>query len=139
MAIENAPSPNDSTPAPISKPKTPSRPALWWVILALVGLVIFVAAALLNPNQDRHFEEIDKIVRRRQISVDGPEHSAIAVLASYNNYFLFSTVTFGDNKVMQNSLTLSYGFFGTVKTTGNITDVMREINSAWDKLQKKDK
>jgi hypothetical protein len=104
------------------------------VIFSLVVLAIVPLAALLNPSQARHFEEIDKIIQRRQLSLG--DTASVAVLASYNNYFLFSTVTFGHNHVMDDSRILSYGFLGTVKTSGNIQTVMFAIYE-WAKTQKK--
>ncbi len=106
------------------------------VIFGLVALAIVPLAALLNPSQERHFEDIDKIIQRRQLSVGDTGHSSVALLASYNNYFLFSTVTFGHNQVMDDSRMLSSGFLGTVKTSGNIQTVMFAIFE-WDKTQKK--
>jgi hypothetical protein len=110
------------------------RPKGQRIFVAFAALAIVVAAALLNPSQDRHFEEIDQIIQRRQLSI-GDGQSAVHLLASYNNYFVFSTVTFGGNKLMDDSRVLSYGFFGTVKTTGNIKPVMVTIYE-WEQTQK---
>jgi hypothetical protein len=105
------------------------------LVIAFVIFAIVTAAALLNPSQDRHFEELDRIMQRRELSL-GDVQSTVHLLASYNNYFVFSTVPFGGNKLMANSPVLSYGFFGTVKTTGNITPVTLRIYE-WEQGQKK--
>jgi hypothetical protein len=105
------------------------------IIIAFAALAVIVAAALLNPSQDRHFDEIDKIIHRRELSIGDGQYT-VHVLASYNNYVLFSTVTFGNNKLMGESRVLSYGFFGAVKTTGKIKSVMAAIFE-WEQNKEK--
>ena len=107
-----------------------------WMILALVLLVAVTTSIVLNPTQDRHFREIDKIVDRRKISDGQIENFTITRGARYNSYFVFSTVTFGENGIMEEKRLLSYGFWGTVNTTDDIMTVIRRIDEFSKGLKK---
>jgi len=106
------------------------------IVVALIALAILVAGGVLNPSQERHFEAISNVIQLRQLDASGSK-SAFVISASYNNFFLFSTVTFGDNGYLAGTRLVSYGFFGVVKTTGGIQDVMFAIFKRTDEKEQR--
>lgn len=112
-----------------------ARPKANPLVVVLVSFALVGVAALLNPPQKRHFEEIDQIVQMRGLS-NGIAWSTVHKFASYNDYFLFSTVSIGGNDFMEERV-LSYGFFGIVKTTTEINKVIFKINDEFEKSRKK--
>jgi len=53
---------------------------------------------------------------------------ALKKSCSFNNYFIFSTTTFGGSLITPHKYLLSYGFFGTVKTTANIDHALSDLD-----------
>jgi hypothetical protein len=124
--------PQVQPPEAPSAPTTP-QPKLPLIIVCFVLIAAFVVAALLNPSEDIHLQEIDKAIRRRDFSASSAV-LAVHYAASYNNLFLFSTVTFGNNYLMEDGCVLNYGFFGTVKTAGSIHPVMIAVAN-WEQAE----
>ena len=93
-------------------------------------------AVVLNPSQDRQLDEVSKVATRRaSLESDNLEHLWVPKLSTYNNYIVFSTITYewaGSEEKM-----LSFGFLGIVQTTGNIGDVMVELGVGWKRQKGK--
>ena len=92
-------------------------------------------AVVLNPSQDRQLDEVSKVATRRaSLESDNLEHLWVPKLSTYNNYIVFSTITYewaGSEEKM-----LSFGFLGIVQTTGNIGDVMVELGGWMEKAKR---
>lgn len=122
-----------SSPPPVPKKK-------FWILDSArkrFGVaIVFVAAAaafLSNPGQDYHLKEIREVVVERQLTNE--ESYGILRLSSYENYYLFSLVTFGKEGSVIGHHVLSYGVFGVVKTTGEISEAALAIQEVVRKTQ----
>ena len=100
--------------------------------------VFFLAAATLNPSQEHHLSEIASTFSRKLYPQDQKNSIklyALSMSSSYNNYFIFSTITFGGNNLYPAQYLLSYGFFGAVKTTDRINTTVADINKFVDEFK----
>jgi hypothetical protein len=83
-----------------------------WIAVSCAAIVVLAFAT--NPDQATHL----KAIRDTATLTASQPYSAASDFTSamsYNNYFLFSTVTLADSVV-------SWGAFGRVQTTNRISD-----------------
>lgn len=66
-----------------------------------------------NPTQASHLMAIRETAALEKGMSTYSAKTAL-ILARYNNYWLFSTTTFGE-------LTLTYGYFGKIQTTNDVS------------------
>ena len=92
--------------------------------LLIAGFLLL--AFLTNPSQNRHLEELVKSASLRDANRKTGEFKVVTQSNEYNDYFIFSTTSIG-NGFLSSDYTLTYGFLGFIKTTGNISSVMYEI------------
>lgn len=101
--------------------------------LALLSLL----AATLNPSQEQHLKDIEAIAKRKDYPLDDVKIYALNKGCSYNNYFLFSTTTFGGNRMISQKYLMSYGLFGFVKTTASVDPAVADLTKFLQELQQK--
>jgi hypothetical protein len=106
-----------------------------YTLQAFVGLsILLIIGALLNPGQEKHLEALRKVTDAKKLSESEVPSEVVVRISKYRDYFVFSTVIFGENNLIQEPVTISYGFLGAVKTTSRINDVLYAI-SQWEKTQ----
>lgn len=117
------------TPEPQNTPLESSRYTYFNLTKLHLGLITGFALLcfVANPSQNRHLEEVIKVAALRDPSRLTTEYQVVTRFPEYNDYLIFSTISFGNNGYTSSEYTLTYGFLGFVKTTGYIRDVMLDI------------
>ena len=80
-----------------------------------------LVAFFTNPGQAAHLNAIKQTIALRKPGAASDTTTAVMPLVRYNNYFVFSTVSFGYR-------TLAYGFLGQMLTTDEIGWIVRGLN-----------
>jgi hypothetical protein len=84
------------------------------LIIAGIALLLLFAS-FMNPDQSSHLKAIKETVALRKPDRATDISNILMPVVHYNNYFVFSTTTFGTS-----GATLTYGYFGQVQTTDGI-------------------
>ena len=85
-----------------------------------IAAACLLGAFVTNPDQATHLRAIKGTVALRNTAGDSAVNFEVrSSYIVYSNYFVFSATSFRD-------MPISYGYFGQVQTTDNITTLYRD-------------